>query len=290
MSVYRPVFSIDVEHTYFSEGRCTQFDFIPTHKSRKCIERSGFVIKPKPDGIRAFFNANKKKAIKLYAEEAVVPPRIDFSVFSRDTLFRAYTEIETPQQDSILYFDSQGGNVDATDRIRLHVAKDMSAKDREPFDSPWIETIMGQEARLPKPVCVVSILLRREIIQSLTSTSATVHQVYYLKFKAKKTFWRYYLLGSLKQFKAYIVDLSHTTDFENTGQVFLSRKVSARTFRSTQKLSLREKSEYRFQLREKNANGGKVLIKRLPVASAQHYSKEFINGQNAIVSEIFING
>ena len=112
---------------------------------------------------------------------------------------------------------------------------------------------------------------------------------YYLKFKARETIWKYYLLGNLTKKNLDIVDLNNETQFEDTGPESLPDNRTALTFRSKQILPLREKSEYRFQLKEKDPNGGKVLIKRLPVASANQFLKESINGKEAILSEIFIN-
>ena len=78
-------------------------------------------------------------------------------------------------------------------------------------------------------------------------------------------------------------------EFEDTGRDLLPDNREALTFRSKQRIPLRERSEYRFQLKEKGTNGGKVVIRRLPVASADQYIREMVDGKEAIVSEIFIN-
>jgi hypothetical protein len=93
----------------------------------------------------------------------------------------------------------------------------------------------------------------------------------------------------MTKIKSFITDLNHEIEFEATGRASLPGNRMAMTFRSKQRIPLREKSEYRFQLREKETNGGRVLIRRLPVASAGQFYKETVDGKEAIVSEIFIN-
>ena len=87
----------------------------------------------------------------------------------------------------------------------------------------------------------------------------------------------------------FIVDLNNNTEFEDTGKTSLPGNRIALTFRSKDRIPLREEYEFRFQLKEKGPNGGKTIIKRLPVASASQLYREIIDGNEEIVSEIFIN-
>ena len=289
MGPYLPLFSVEVEHTYFSKGWCAGLDFVPTPDSLMFIEKAGLLIRNTPNGIRAFFDQNSSEALRLYATGSDEPLRLAFKVFAREMFFRAYTEITTPEEDSILYFDNRGGGIESTNRFRLHEMEFVSAKDFEKLNSPRIADILSRKDRLLKPEFIVSIGLGQKEIQILDAASKTAYHNYYLKFQARETFWKYYLLGSMTKNKSYIADLNNETEFEDTGRASLPDNRRALTFRSKQRIPLREKSEYRFQLREKNPNGGKVIIRRLPVASAGQYYKELVDGKEAIVSEIFIN-
>ncbi len=289
MGPYLPLFSVEVEHTFFSKGWCAGLDFVPTPISLTFIEKTGLLIRNTQNGIRAFFDQNSSEALRLYATGSDEPLRLAFKVFSREMFFRAYTEITTPEEDSILYFDNRGGGFESTNRFRLHETEFVSAKDFEKLNSPRIADILSRKDRLLKPEFIVSIGLGQKEIQILDAASKTAYHNYYLKFQARETFWKYYLLGSMTKNKSYIADLNHETEFEDTGRASLPDNRRALTFRSKQRIPLREKSEYRFQLREKNPNGGKVIIRRLPVASAGQYYKELVDGKEAIVSEIFIN-
>jgi len=289
MGPYLPLFSVEVEHTYFSKGWCAGLDFVPTPDSLTFIEKTGLLIRHTPNGVRVFFDQNSNEALRLYATGSDEPLRLAFKVFAREMFFRAYTEITTPEEDSILYFDNRGGGIESTNRFRLHETEFVSAKDFEKLNSPRIADILSRKDRLLKPEFIVSIGLGQKEIQILDAASKTAYHNYYLKFQARETFWKYYLLGSMTKNKSYIADLNNETEFEDTGRASLPDNRRALTFRSKQRIPLREKSEYRFQLREKDPNGGKVIIRRLPVASAGQYYKELVDGKEAIVSEIFIN-
>ncbi len=289
MGVYLPLFSVEVEHTYFSKGWCAGLNFVPTPNSLKLIEKTGLLLRHVQNGVRVFFDQNSSEALRLYATEPEEPLRLAFKVFAREMFFRAYTEINTPKEDSILYFENQAGEIDATNRFRLHDTEFVSAKDFEKLTSSRITGILTRKDRLLKPEFIISIGLGETEIQILDAAPKTAYHQYYLKFQARETFWKYYLLGSMTKKKSYITDLNHETEFEDTGRASLPDNRLAITFRSKQKIPLREKSEYRFQLKEKDPNGGKVIIKRLPVASAGQFYKEIIDGKEAIVSEIFIN-
>jgi hypothetical protein len=289
MGSYLPLFSVEVEHTYFSEGLCAGLDFVPTPDSRMFIEKTGLLIRHTQNGVRIFFDQNSSEALRLCATDSDEPMRLAFKVFARQRFFRAYTELKTSVEDAILYFDNQGGKIDATNRLRLHDADYVTARNFEKLNSPKIADILSRKDRLLKPEFIVSIRFGEKEIRILDAASKTAYQKYYLKFQARETFWKYYLLGSMTKKKSYIADLDNVTEFEDTGQTSLPGNRIALTFRSKKRIPLREDSEFRFQLKEKDPNGGKVLIKRMPVASAAQFYREIIDGNEAIVSEIFIN-
>jgi hypothetical protein len=112
---------------------------------------------------------------------------------------------------------------------------------------------------------------------------------YYLKFKARKTFWKYYMLGLMAQKHSYIADLNDAIRFEFSGEESLSGNRTALTFRSKTPIPMRDTFSYRFQLKESGPRGEKVLIRRLPMASASQINREMIEGEEAVVSEIYIN-
>ncbi len=83
--------------------------------------------------------------------------------------------------------------------------------------------------------------------------------------------------------------MENGNEFEVGEPETLSDKRPALTFRSKTYIPLRERPDCRFQLRERNSGAGKVLIRRLPVATASQIGKEVIDGVETAVSEMFIN-
>ena len=290
MAFYLPIFSIEAEHTYFPAGRWVGLDFIPASFCTGFIQNLGFVVRPLENGVCVYFDQGRREAFSLLAREGETPPPFVFSVFSNQSLFRTITDLRIKDEASILYFDNQDAKVDAAGRLRLHRAAFVTEDGSEALDSPRIAPEIRREWPRKKRVGVVSIQLKAGTIKALASASAHACQEYYLKFQAKQTFWKYYLLGRFKEMAATIHDLDNETEFEDTGPVVMPNRQIAQTFRSRQRLFLRQRSGYRFQLNEKTANGRRALIKRLPVASAGQFTRERVNGQDAIVSEIFING
>jgi len=289
MGSYLPIFSVEVEHTFFSSDLCPGLDFTPTPKTHALLAKADLLMRNTPNGIRIFYNRHNTEALGLYARNPDEPLRLEFKVFARDRSFKNYADHGDAEDDSILYFDSDGVKSDEAGRFRLHEADYISEIDFEVLNSPRLIDILSPKESLVKPEFIISIRLEDKEIPQLDESSKAPFKNYYLKFQARETIWKYYLLGNLTKKKSYIVDLNNEMEFEDTGPASLPDNRTALTFRSKQKLPLREKSEYRFQLKDKDPNGGKVLIKRLPVASAGQFFKEIVNGKEAIVSEIFIN-
>ena len=289
MGAYRPIFSIEVEHTYFSQSWQVGLDFVPTPTSLMLIEKYRLLMRYTSNGVRVFFDPDNSDVVLPDTADPDEPPALTFKAFTRDKFFRTYTDLNMPEEDAILYFDNERGKIDKTDRFRLHDAGYVSAKDFEKCSSPRITNILSQKDRLLKPELIISIRFGKKEIQALEAASKTSYSKYYIKFQARQTFWKYYLLGSVIERKSYIADQDNEMEFEDTGRDLLPDNREALTFRSKKRIPLRERSEYRFQLKEIGPNGGKVIIRRLPVASAGQYIKEIVDGKEAIVSEIFIN-
>ncbi len=107
---------------------------------------------------------------------------------------------------------------------------------------------------------------------------------------ARKTYWKYYLLGELAEQESEIIDLRGDIQFRrSSGRQTPFPNKEAAVFYSSEAIPLEERSNRQFQLRRQGSNGNKVLIKRLPNASVENLSKENIKGKEVDVSEIYIN-
>jgi hypothetical protein len=211
-----------------------------------------------------------------------------FKVFSKDPCFMNYTHPTTYSEDAILCFDNlQTKEDEAVSDITLHEEEYVSEADFRKLDLYLLDDFLSTKDKLIRPAFVVNIRIALQEGGLIDKHEAPALLNYTVRFKARETFWKYYLLGDMAKRKSYIHDRNNGTGFECIGEETLSDKRTAVIFRSIEAIPLREKSDCHFQLREQE--GGKVLIKRLPVASASHIFREIINGKEAAVSEIYIN-
>lgn len=122
-----------------------------------------------------------------------------------------------------------------------------------------------------------------------TESLALAGNHYYVSFNSRRTLWKYYLLGEMARKDAYIFDPDAGVEFEFSGEATLADGQPAMVFKSRMELPLKQRQSFRFQLKERTANGDRVIIKRLPVASAGRFGKEVISEQEIVVSEIYVN-
>ena len=68
MGSYRPLFSIAVEHTYFTRDSGPEIGFVPTIGTHSLIEKTGLLVRGTRNGIRVFYDQNNLEALKLFAD------------------------------------------------------------------------------------------------------------------------------------------------------------------------------------------------------------------------------
>ena len=289
MGAYLPLFSIAVEHAFFSTGLCEELEFVPTPQSTSLLKRAGILTRKTTHGIRAFYDESKTDALELYVTNRNEPFCVAFKVFSHDASFTNYTAPSIHKNDAVLYFDSRRIQSEKAGRRRLHTADYVSEADFENLDSEVFADFLDNKDRLVRPHFLVNICVNT--VPTLTSRGSSNAQPndYYLTFQARQTFWKYHLLGDMARQNLSIADVDGKTEFEPAGNASLSDARTAITFRSTTPIPLRETFDHRFQLRENGTGNGKVLIKRLPVASALQINTETVKQHTTIVSDIYIN-
>ncbi|NKB82598.1 MAG: hypothetical protein GKS05_12065 [Nitrospirales bacterium] len=238
-----------------------------------------------------FYDDSRIDALQLLMADQDEPLCFGFKVVSRDPVFVNYTMPAVLRDDEILYFDSRKAKTETTGKLRLHADSSVSDKNFEKLNAPVLEGLIGKKEKLVKPHFLINIWVEAEktLPKPLAKSRTLIPAEYYLKFKARQTYWKYYLLGAMAKNNPYIADLNNKTEFEATGNVSLPNERTALTFRSKAPIPLQEKFDQRFQLRTNGTREGKVLLKRLPVASTSQIDKEVVEGKEVVVSEIFIN-
>jgi len=156
MGAYEPLFSILVEHPFFSDRRCRNLAFIPTDTCMTVMENTDLIMKNDINGIRVFCDPDRLQSMRLYVDDPTEPLSLCFKVYANDPLFFNYTDIPASDGKRILYFDNRQATVDLTDPIMLNTGHCVSEEDLvEP--SAAIKTILSKKDAIVRPVCIVNI-------------------------------------------------------------------------------------------------------------------------------------
>ena len=115
------------------------------------------------------------------------------------------------------------------------------------------------------------------------------HEHYVCTFAARAPIWKYCLVGTWSTDALEVVAASGESAFDEPVPERLDNGQPVLAFRSKAGIELRERSDKRFQLRARGAAADRVLVKRLPVAGADHFARETIHGVPTLVSEIYVH-
>lgn len=136
---------------------------------------------------------------------------------------------------------------------------------------------------------LVSIHVTAEELEQLTQASPQVYNDYCIRFKARETHWKYFLIGEANREGIFIKDANGEIDFDYLGEEELANGKYAKVFLSRQAIPLRDRAKPKFQLLIPKNNRIKVLANRLAVASAKRINKVVVEDKELFVSEIYVN-
>ena len=281
MGPYRLLFSISVEHGFFSDGLLPGLRFEPAQNSAALLARSMLLSRSSPRGVQVYHDAGRSDALQLLADDTDGALQFRFNGYGGQPAPEFVSEPFLFADDATPIFDSENAVREDSGALRLHQGDAIAEQDM----------VVQERSGAPRrPLFGVQIRYAASPEQSLEQRFKGAADEYYLRFAAPRTYWKYYLLGSLSKRQLSIVDLDGDTDFEPLGETVLCSERPALAFRSTAPIALRQRSACRFQLRERSTAGERVLFKRLPVAGTGQVSCETINGNAFAVSEIYLNG
>ncbi len=278
MGPYQLLVSISVEHTYFPGSVCSGLEFTLPSPTASLMNRGGLLVRGTANGVRLFADEEWRRFFDSAATAGEPPPDLLFKVFVRDPCFGVYTAPPWRKDGALLYLDGRDAVREESGRFRLHTGEYVAPRDFQRLDDPSLAHLIEPRDRAMPPLCVIR--LRGE---------QGVQGAWYLRFKARETYWKYYILGELARRDLAIVDRDGAVEFEHRGEEALPDGRRAAVFRSTLPIPLRQSSGCWFQLRELQGDSGRTLIRRLPVAPAGRMDRETIDGNEAAVSELFIN-
>lgn len=318
MGPFLPLFSLEVEHSYFPGNVCRGLGFVLTASSAHRLERAGCLLRMTDRGLIVLFDSSNADALRTRANDAIEPLRFDFLTRAADTHFANYTEGGFGSATSLLMLDSQQAVHDpATGRWRLHAGDNAGDPEVRLLKSDWaIEVLSPQERRAP-PHFVLSIGVSAADVTEAQKQGKQQGRRYFCRLQARATVWKYCLFGDWAEApgEVQVIDLAQACQFDAAVGERLPDGQSVLAVRSSAPIALQERSERRFQLRRRSSgssgssgtnnthsttitNGSgtglgnstdKVLIKRLPVASPQQLNRETLGGVSTLVSEIFVH-
>jgi len=288
MSTYQVLFDFEVGHNYFSNQKAASVRFEATHQTAKLIKSLGLIERRRANGIALFFDMQQLEALQLYAEDEDEPLQLVYKGYVDDPLFERYTDPSPMREGEILRFRNDKSALTDSLEIPLHNGAVATIKDFVEIDTLQAEGYLLPRDSLIKP----SFLIQLDAVAKAgfrSEEGVFFGPQYRIHFAAAQSYWKYFLLGDLAKRDAYIVDLGKSTEFELAGEEVLADQEVALTYVSTEAIAMQQRSECRFQLRESGYGNGKVLIKRLPVASAKQVGRSHLNGKEVVVSEIYVN-
>lgn len=110
-----------------------------------------------------------------------------------------------------------------------------------------------------------------------------------LKLRARRTQWKYLLLGDWREHQPRIVDPSGRLSFEAAPAETLSDGRQALVFRAQSELPLAQLGQPQLQLCDGSTEPPRVLVSRLPGAAPRGLQRETLQGERRDVSEIFVS-
>jgi hypothetical protein len=288
MAAYLPLFSVEVEHGFFADAACRDLTLTPSPASARLLGNTGCLMRPLRNGVAVAFDTAAADALRLQAADAQEPMCLSFAARIGDAGFAHYTEATAAAgaaMPSLLLFDSDRAVAEDDGRWRLHEAPQAGPADRVPVDAPGLHEPLTRWRRHQPPPFVLQVRVRPGDLQAPPPDGRR----YVLRFQARRTVWKYYLVGEWAQDEMTVVDLGSETAFEAPRPDRLADGRAAFVTRSQGRISLQERPAQRFQLRGRSGGTERVLVKRLPAAAPGQLGVETIGGVPTPVSEIFVH-
>jgi hypothetical protein len=270
------LFSIETEHMFYAGSVHPAFRYVATAATVDFVRRSDMLVRPFGNGIAVFGGDSLKQESGADADGESTPMLV-FKIFPEDPYFTQYTLPVSHDADTVPYFQSDHAQVDDDGRWRLHEQEYVDKSALQNISAAALGAHLDRRDFLMKPSAVVAVAL---------AGAAAAGGHYYLRFFARKSFWKYYFFSEADAKNFSIIDLDNEIRFECTGVMNFPGNKRALMFLSDIEIEMRQKYARRFQLREQNGMGEKVLIRRLPNASVSRMS---LDEKGVLAAEIYIN-
>ncbi len=287
---YRSSFSFRILHEYYTDETLTDFLIIPSQRSAEKARRLGLIIKQVDNKLSLLFEEEKKELLSTLPSEDL---KFSFFIYTKNLYFQNFTQlpIETPA-GKILYFSNRN---DQGERPSGVVSKGEFIEEQDYIDIDQVPEPFPAEHPIKKPIAFVEIHLPQELkkeIENKTDFKELPQQDYFIKFSARKTYWKYAFVSQHRKLEsqAEIVNgdgLSAT--FSRKENEILLNKQEATIFISNEPLVLKQRSEYDLKLTQKDkVSKATEIIPRLPVPSIEMIKPESRAADAKVYSEVIV--
>jgi len=281
MASYRPFFGIQVEHGYSDPDPCGALEFRPDRATGSLLNRAGIVFRTEPDGFQTYCDGADEELLRSWVDDPRAPFRMVFRVVASDPAFLRYSQLDEESMGRVLLLDTE--DQDANEPVRLD---DVDGGLPEADEETRSEVTTRGDMRVP-PLAVLVVRVGPSILEESAPAP------YRLAFEARRTRWRYHLLGELAGREEVSIRASENgaepIAFQAAGLVDLPGGRVARVLVSDAPLATRKRTDRRLQLREGDPGNGRILIRRLPVASPEDLSIATVEGRRTLVSDIYVH-
>ncbi len=267
MTRWAPLLEVTVEHGFFADGLARGLRFEPTEDTVAWLRGHDAVCRETGAGLLVALPVDRTAA-------ADDPQRLTWRVHSSDALLAGVTEGLPGRAPELLHWCA---TLVLDDPTRLHAAPTAGMADAWPLTWPAVSAALDHSTRRQPPVALLSVPLPTASVQ------------YQVRLAPRSTVWKYWLLGDWSADPLQVVDPAHEVVFTDPVSEPLGDGRVALAVRSRSGIALAQRSEARFQLRSRGAAVERVLVKRLPVAGADHFARETIHGVTTLVSEIYVH-
>jgi hypothetical protein len=280
MSAYSPLFSVDVEHVFWTQPT-VGLTCAPTPETADWIRRRGLLVRPQRNGIAVFCEATRRTLLLDGLEPGAA--LLAFKWSAQDPLFSQYTLPVMQGKETLLYLRSDESVLDDDGRRRLHSGDHVDLLSAQPMTAPSLARHIDRRDTLRNPVLVAEI----DLADHVTGQAAGVD--YYARFSVRKSLWKYYFVSDAEPADVIVVDLDETVRFAAGEPEQLPGNRRSLVFVSDREIEMQQRHAQRFQLREQGKMGERVLIRRLPNADVSKVTQEMVGSSTVLISEIYIN-
>ena len=282
MTRYAPRLQVRIEHAYYAGGRARGLRFSPDAQTADWLRTNDAVCRDTGDGLDV--SAPPQTA----AETGIM---LCWWAHGSDALWRNVTDHLGSDLQRLPCLRPARAAQPGGDAEALHAKPCVMPEDLWPLDLPGTLAGLAEDQPLPRRPLFV-LRLPAPGLQDSPMPAAS----YRAAFAARALHWQYRLMGNwpgpglhVEDVSPGLLDPARALAFEAPAERPLASGVKVTTIRSQDRIALQERPEHRLQLRSRTPAADRVLVKRLPMAGADHFVRETIDGEPTLVSEIFVH-